>query len=103
MQAIVYTRYGSPDVLQLKEVEQPVPKDGEVLVRVHAASVNALDWHYMRGKPFLIRISGTGLRAPKDPRLGVDLAGRVEAIGSKVKQFQVGDAGFGIGDGAFAD
>jgi NADPH:quinone reductase-like Zn-dependent oxidoreductase len=103
MQAIVYTRYGTPDVLQLKEVEKPIPKDGEVLVKVHAASVNALDWHYMRGKPFLIRISGTGLRTPKDPRLGVDLAGRVEAVGSKVTQFQVGDEVFGMGSGAFAD
>jgi NADPH:quinone reductase-like Zn-dependent oxidoreductase len=103
MQAIVYTRYGTPDVLQLKEVEKPIPKDGEVLVKVHAASVNALDWHFMRGKPFLIRVSGAGLRTPKDPRLGVDLAGRVEAVGSNVTQFQVGDAVFGRGSGAFAD
>src|SRR5262249_9704191 len=104
MQAIVRTRYGSPDVLQLTEVEQPVPKAGELLIRVHAASVNALDRHEMRSRPFLIRIlSGNGLRKPKDPRLGVDLAGRVEAVGSKVTQFQVGDEVFGRGQGAFAE
>ena len=103
MQAIVYTRYGSPDVLALKEVEQPVPKDDEVLVQVHAASVNAFDWHLMRGKPFPVRASGSGLRRPKDTRLGVDLAGRVEAVGATVTQFQVGDEVFGIGRGAFAE
>jgi NADPH:quinone reductase-like Zn-dependent oxidoreductase len=104
MRAIVRTRYGSPDVLQLTEVEKPVPKDGEVLVQVHAASVNALDWHLMRGKPFLARTGGNGLRTPKDPRLGVDLAGRVEAVGSKVTQFQLGDDVFGSGGlGAFAE
>ncbi len=106
MKAIVRTAYGSPDVLQLQEVEKPVPKAGEVLVRVHAASVNALDWHYMRGKPFLARTGGNGLRKPTDPRLGVDLAGRVEAVGSNVTQFQVGDEVFGRvgkGLGAFAE
>jgi NADPH:quinone reductase-like Zn-dependent oxidoreductase len=103
MKAIVYTRYGAPDVLQLQEVEKPAPKAGEVLVRVHAASVNALDWHYMRGQPFLVRISGNGLRKPKDPRLGVDLAGRVEAVGGKVTRFQPGDDVFGSGVGAFAE
>jgi NADPH:quinone reductase-like Zn-dependent oxidoreductase len=103
MKAIVYARYGSPDVLQLKEVEKPVPKDGELLVRVHAASVNALDWHYMRGSPFLLRTSGSGLRKPKNPRIGVDLAGRVEAVGSNVTQFQVGDEVFGRGHGSFAE
>jgi NADPH:quinone reductase-like Zn-dependent oxidoreductase len=101
MQAIVRTRYGSPVVLQLKEVETPVPQDGEVLVRVHAASVNASDWHAMRGKP--IRTWGSGMRKPKDERLGGDLAGRVEAVGSNVTQFQVGDDVFGIGRGAFAE
>lgn len=102
MKAIVRTRYGSPDVLQLKEVEKPVPKDGEVLVQVHAASVNALDWHLMRGQPFLARTGG-GLRNPKDQRLGVDLAGRVEAVGANVTRFQVGDEVFGRGRGAFAE
>lgn len=103
MKAILYPRYGSPDVLQLKEVERPVPKDDEVLVEVHAASVNALDWHFLRGSPFLLRISGNGLRTPKDQRLGVDLAGRVEAVGGKVTRFQVGDEVFGRGSGAFAE
>jgi len=103
MKAIVRTAYGSPDVLQLQEVEKPVPKDGEVLVRVHAASVNALDWHYMRGQQFPVRIGGNGLRKPKDRRLGVDLAGRVEAVGSNVTRFQPGDDVFGSGAGAFAE
>jgi NADPH:quinone reductase-like Zn-dependent oxidoreductase len=104
MKAIVYTRYGSPDVLQLKEVEKPVPKAGEVLVKVHAASANAHDRHLLRSRPFLIRImSGNGLLKPKDPRLGVDLAGRVEAVGSNVTQFRPGDEVFGRGLGAFAE
>jgi NADPH:quinone reductase-like Zn-dependent oxidoreductase len=103
MQAIVRTRYGSPDVLQLIEVEKPVPHDGEVLIRVHAASVNATDWHAMRGKPFLNRTRGNGWRTPKDPRLGVDVAGRVEAVGTNVTQFQVGDEVFGRRRGAFAE
>ena len=101
MQAIVRTRYGSPDVLQLKEVEQPLPQDGEVLVRVHAASVNASDWHAMRGKP--IRTWGSGMRKPKRQRLGGDLAGCVEAVGANVTQFQVGDDVFGIGRDTFAE
>jgi NADPH:quinone reductase-like Zn-dependent oxidoreductase len=103
MKAIMCPRYGSPDVLQLNEVERPVPKDEEVLIRVYAASVNALDWHFMRGSPFLVRIGGSGLRKPKDQRLGVDLAGRVEAVGSRVTQFQPGDEVFGRGNGAFAE
>jgi NADPH:quinone reductase-like Zn-dependent oxidoreductase len=103
MKAIVRTRYGSPDVLELQEVEKPFPKDDEVLVQVHAASVNTLDWHTLRGQPFLLRILGGGLRKPKDQRLGVDLAGRVEAVGANVTRFQVGDEVFGIGRGAFAE
>jgi NADPH:quinone reductase-like Zn-dependent oxidoreductase len=104
MKAIIYTRYGSPDVLQLTEVEKPIPKDNEVLVRVHAASINALDRHALRSRPLLIRIlSGNGMRKPKDQRLGADLAGRVEAVGSKVTQFQVGDEVFGTGAGTFAE
>jgi NADPH:quinone reductase-like Zn-dependent oxidoreductase len=103
MEAIIYTQYGSPDVLQLKEVEKPLPKDHQLLIKVQAASVNALDRHSLRGKPLLVRISGNGLRKPKDPRLGVDLAGRVEAVGSAITQFQVGDEVFGSGVGAFAE
>ena len=102
MQAIIYTHYGSPDVLQLKESEKPFPQDNQVLIKVHAASVNPLDWHTMRGAPFLVRLE-EGLRKPKDQRLGVDLAGRVEAVGSAVMQFQPGDEVFGRGQGAFAE
>jgi NADPH:quinone reductase-like Zn-dependent oxidoreductase len=94
VKAIVYTEYGSPDVLQLQEVEKPTPKENEVLVKVHAASANPADWHTMRGAPFLARLVN-GLFKPKHPRLGADLSGRVEAVGSSVKQFQIGDAVFG--------
>jgi NADPH:quinone reductase-like Zn-dependent oxidoreductase len=103
MKAILYPRYGSPDVLRLRDVEKPAPKEGEVLIKVQAASVNSLDWHFMTGKPSLVRITSNGLRKPKDPRLGVDLAGRVEAVGSGVSAFQVGDEVFGMGHGAFAE
>ena len=80
MKAIVYTKYGPPDVLQLKEVEKPIPKDNEVLITVHAASANATDWHLLRGEPFLIRLMGNGLLKPKNKILGADIAGRVEAV-----------------------
>jgi NADPH:quinone reductase-like Zn-dependent oxidoreductase len=94
MKAILFTEYGSPDVLQFKEVEKPAPKDDEVLVKVYATSVNPADWHIMRGEPFLARLAN-GLLKPKNPRLGADIAGRVEATGKNVTQFQVGDAVFG--------
>src|SRR5881296_1201153 len=94
MRAIVYHKYGSPDVLQLKEVEKPTPQDDEVLVQVHAASVNAADWHLLRGKPFLARFVN-GLQKPKNTKLGADVAGRVEAVGRNVTQFQVGEEVFG--------
>src|SRR5712691_2797019 len=102
MKAIVYTKYGSPDVLQLKEVEKPAPNDGEILVKIHAASANPLDWHLMRASPFFVRLEG-GLRKPKDPRLGADIAGRVEAVGNNVTQFQPGDEVFGAWTGSFAE
>jgi NADPH:quinone reductase-like Zn-dependent oxidoreductase len=106
MKAIIYTEYGSPDVLQYKDVERPTPKDNEILVKVHAASVNPADWHTMRAKPFLARLSN-GLLKPKNPRLGADLAGRVEAVGKNVTQFQAGDDVFGElpldGLGTFAE
>ena len=102
MKAIVCTQYGSPDVLQLKEVEKPAPKEDEVLVTIHAASANPLDWHLMRGSPFPARLGG-GLRKPKDPRLGVDIAGRVEAVGNNVTQFQPGNEVFGTVKGGFAE
>jgi len=95
MKAIVCTKYGPPDVLQLKEVAKPAPKDDEVLISVHAASVNARDWRFMRANPFFIRLSG-GFQKPKNPILGADVAGRVEAVGSSnVRQFQPGDEVFG--------
>ena len=94
MKAIVYTEYGPPDVLQFKDVEKPAPKEDEVLVKVHAASANPADWHLMRAEPFLARLAN-GLLKPKNTKLGADLAGRVEAIGGNVTQFQVGDDVFG--------
>ena len=94
MRAIVYHTYGSPDVLKLEDVQKPVPQDDEVLVQVHAASVNAADWHLLRGKPFLARFVN-GLQKPKNTKLGADVAGRVEAVGRNVTQFQVGDDVFG--------
>src|SRR3984893_25555 len=105
MKAIVYHTYGSPDVLKLEEVQKPVPQDDEVLVKVHAASVNAGDWaHLLRAKPFMMRFMGYGLLKPKHTILGSDIAGRVEAVGRNVKQFQPGDEVFGgIGAGGFAE
>jgi len=102
MKAVIYTRYGSPDVLQLKEIEKPAPGVGEVLVKIRAASANPLDWHLMRADPFLVRLGG-GLRRPKNPRLGADVAGCVEAVGGNVTQFQPGDEVFGAGMGSFAE
>src|SRR5579884_764657 len=107
MKAIVYTQYGSPDVLQFKEVAKPTPKDNEVLVKVRAASVNAAELHLLRGKPFLMRLMGFGFLKPKNTILGAAMAGRVEAVGRNVKQLQPGDEIFGdvseCGWGAFAE
>ncbi|MEM8640060.1 MAG: NAD(P)-dependent alcohol dehydrogenase [Cyanobacteria bacterium P01_G01_bin.54] len=107
MKAITQTTYGSPDVLRYEEIPQPLPQAHEVLVKLHATSINAGDWHLMRGTPFLIRLIYGGLRQPKIKTLGMDLAGRVEAVGEAVSQFQPGDAVFGdlseVGFGAFAD
>jgi len=102
MKAAVYTRYGPPDVVQIKDVEKPVPKDNEVLLKVRAASVNPVDWHFMRGTPYIVRIVA-GLRKPKITRLGVDVAGQVEAVGRNVTQFKPGDEVFGTCKGAFAE
>ena len=102
MKAIVYHEYGTPDVLELREIEKPVVADDELLVRVHAASVNPVDWHTMTGKPFLVRTQG-GLRKPKSDRLGVDFAGTVEAVGKDVTTFREGDEVFGARNGAFAE
>ena len=106
MKAIVYTEYGSPDVLQLKDVVKPAPKDYEVLVKVYAVSANAADLHLLRADPFLIRLS-SGLLQPKNKILGSDIAGRVEAVGKDVTQFKLGDEVFGDisagGWGGFAE
>ena len=103
MKAIVQDSYGSPDVLQLREVDTPVVGDGEVLVRVHAAGVDQGVWHIMAGLPYLIRLAGYGIRAPKNPVPGADLAGVVDAVGTSVTRFQPGDEVFGIGRGSFAE
>jgi len=102
MKAIVYHEYGSPDVLKCEEVEKPVPRDNEVLIKVRAASVNPLDWRLMKGKPYLIRIVAGRMRS-KEGTPGVDVAGEVEAVGGKVKQFKPGDEVFGACRGAFAE
>ena len=102
MKAVVYYKYGSPDVLKYEEIEKPTAGDNEVLIRVRAASVNPLDWHFMRGTPYFLRMM-TGLRKPKDKRLGVDVAGQVEVVGRNVTQFKPGDAVFGACRGAFAE
>ena len=108
MKAIVYTKYGpTSEVLQLKEVDKPTPKDNEVLVKIYAASINDGDKSMIRGKPFFIRLMGYGLLKPKHTIPGGDIAGRVEAVGGNVKQFQPGDEVYGdigaVGHGAFAE
>ena len=102
MKAVVRERYGDPDVLELRELEQPEPAADEVLVRVRAASVNRAEWYALTGRPYIARPT-TGLRAPKSPRLGVDFAGVVEAVGKDVTSFARGDEVFGGKDGAFAE
>ena len=105
MKAIVYEEYGNPSVLKLKEVEKPQPKDNEVLIKVHAASINSWDYDLLRGKPYINRIGG--LRKPRYSILGADIAGRVESIGKGVTHFRIGDEVFGdisgSGWGGFAE
>ena len=103
MKAIIYTQYGPADVLQLAEVEKPTPKENQVLIKVHAASINAGDYRVRGGKPFLLRLMIGGLLKPKNPRVGSDIAGQVEAVGENVKQFRPGDEVFGCAKGAFAE
>jgi NADPH:quinone reductase-like Zn-dependent oxidoreductase len=95
MKAIVYEKYGSPDVLKLTEVDKPVPKANEVLIKVQAASLNAFDWHMLLPDPFMVRLMGGGLLKPKNKILGADIAGRVEAVGKNVAQFKPDDDVFG--------
>jgi len=102
MKAVVYHEYGSPDVLRIEDIEKPATGDNEVLIKVRAAALNPLDWHFMRGIPFFLRLM-LGVRKPKFIRLGVDVAGVVEAAGSKVAEFKPGDAVFGACRGAFAE
>jgi NADPH:quinone reductase-like Zn-dependent oxidoreductase len=102
MKAVIYCEYGAPDVLKVEDIEKPAPGDDQVLVRVRAASVNPLDWHYMRGTPYIMRM-GAGLRKPKVTQLGVDFAGTVEAVGKNVTDFRPGDEVFGGRTGALAD
>ena len=102
MKAIVHRCYGSPDVVRVEEIAKPTPKDDEILVRVHASSVNPLDWHYLEGTPYMVRIDG-GFGTPGDPRLGVDFSGTVEAVGKSVTRFKPGDEVFGGRFGALAE
>jgi NADPH:quinone reductase-like Zn-dependent oxidoreductase len=102
MKAITYTEYGPPSVLKLVELATPVPGEDEVLLKIHAASVNPYDWHFMRGTPYLVRAMG-GLRKPRFAGMGVDVAGRIEAVGKNVTAFKPGDEVFGGCKGAFAE
>jgi NADPH:quinone reductase-like Zn-dependent oxidoreductase len=102
MKAIVQDRYGSADVLELKDIDNPMVGDDEALVRVRAASINVLDWRFMRGRPVIARIA-FGLRRPRPVVRGRDVAGQVEAVGKGVEQFKPGDEVFGCCDGAFAE
>jgi NADPH:quinone reductase-like Zn-dependent oxidoreductase len=102
MKAIVRRCYGPPDVLALETIEKPTPKDDQLLVRVHAASINPADWHMVRGEPYIMR-PGTGFGTPTNPRVGIDFAGTVEAVGKDVTRFQPGDEVFGGGNGSLAE
>ncbi len=103
MKAVVYTDYGNADVLQISDIKKPLPNDDQILVKIRAASINPLDWHFIRGTPYIARALMMGLRKPKVPRLGVDYAGTVEAVGKNVTQFKAGDEVFGGKTGAFAE
>ena len=102
MKGIAYRCYGSPEVLRLENIEKPVAGDDQVLVKVHAAAVNPLDFHYMHGTPYPMRLD-SGIGTPKNPRLGVDFAGTVEAVGKNVRKFKPGDEVFGGRNGAFGE
>jgi NADPH:quinone reductase-like Zn-dependent oxidoreductase len=99
VKAIVYTKYGTPDVLKFKNMEKPIPLDDEVLVEIHAASVNAYDWHFLTADVFLIRLMGGGLLKPANPALGADISGKIAAVGKNVTRFKPGDEVFGSAKG----
>src|SRR6266540_1209634 len=103
MKAIVQDTYGSPDVLELRDIDKPGVGDDDVLIRVHAAGVGPEVWHLMTGLPYLVRIMGFGLRKPKNPILGTDVAGVVESVGRNVTQLRPGDDVFGTCDGSLAE
>ena len=103
MAAIRYGCFGGPEVLEFTRVPKPVAAENEILVRVEAAAVNPLDWHYMRGTPYIMRLMGAGIGSPADPRLGADFAGVVESVGGQVGNFRVGDRVFGGSSGAFSE
>src|SRR5688572_4050518 len=104
MKAVVYSEYGGPEVLHLADVETPRPAVNEILVQVHAAAVNPVDWHFVRGTPFPIRMAAGGLRRPtRDRRVGCDYSGTVAALGPNVTGFTIGEPVFGMGDGSLAE
>ena len=103
MKAMIQEKYGSPEVLSLQEIDTPEIGDDDVLIRVHAAGVHSGDWHLMKGEPYLMRVVGLGFSGPKALVRGMDVAGKVEAIGKNVTRFQTGDDVFGVCDGAFAE
>ena len=103
MKAITYHEYGGPEVLQLEEVEKPVPKDDEALVQVRAAALNPYDMHFLHGTPYFMRLMGAGLRKPQSTTIGVDFSGVVESVGKNVTGFKPSDAVFGGHQGALAE
>jgi NADPH:quinone reductase-like Zn-dependent oxidoreductase len=104
MKAVVYEKYGPPDVLQLREVEKPIPRDDEMLVKIHAAAINYIDWQVLTGESKFIRLTTGGLRKPKNSILGDDIAGTVKAVGREIEHFKPGDEVFGLCNfGAFAE
>lgn len=103
MAAVRYHEYGGPEVLRVEQVGRPVPLERQVVIRMHAAAANPLDWHYMRGKPYVLRLFERALFRPVDTRLGADVAGTVVAVGSEVRRFKPGDAVYGVGPGAYAE
>jgi NADPH:quinone reductase-like Zn-dependent oxidoreductase len=103
MQAVIYDKYGPPEVLQIADLPIPDPQQEQVLVKIHAASINAADYRIRKADPFLVRLMGQGFLKPKNPLSGIDAAGRVEAVGENVRQFKPGDEVFGCVSGAFAE